>query len=54
MRTRGWNQRRVETTRFEWLYPKLARFCRDTGQDYPQLSDEGEVIGRVRGMPEPS
>lgn len=35
---------------FQWLHPKLARFCAQTGQPYPALDDYGQVVGRVRGM----
>ena len=45
---------RFEQVRFEWLYPKLARFCRETGQPYPALDDQGELRGRVKGMPSAS
>ncbi|NND45958.1 MAG: tRNA (guanosine(18)-2'-O)-methyltransferase TrmH [Xanthomonadales bacterium] len=33
--------------RFEWMHPKLAAFCRERGLDYPELDDEGEVIGAL-------
>lgn len=31
--------------RFEWLHPKVARFCRERGLDYPQMDDEGRITG---------
>ena len=33
--------------RFEWLQPSLARYCRERGLAYPELDDEGNVIGHV-------
>jgi tRNA (guanosine-2'-O-)-methyltransferase len=30
--------------RFEWLHPKLARFCQRHGLDYPALDEEGELL----------
>lgn len=33
--------------RFEWLHPKLAAFCRERGVDYPELDEEGELLGEV-------
>jgi tRNA (guanosine-2'-O-)-methyltransferase len=32
---------------FEWAYPKLARRCRARGERYPELSEEGEIIGEL-------
>ncbi len=31
--------------RFEWLHPAVTRFCRERGLDYPELDEEGNVIG---------
>lgn len=31
-------------TRFEWLHPKLAEFCRQRGLEYPALDDDGELV----------
>lgn len=31
--------------RFEWLHPRVARFCRERGLDYPELDAEGRIIG---------
>lgn len=36
-----------ETTLFEWCYPDLARYCRDTGQPYPRIGEEGELLDPV-------
>jgi tRNA (guanosine-2'-O-)-methyltransferase len=33
--------------RFEWLHPKLARFCRERGVPYPELDAEGEPVGAI-------
>ena len=30
--------------RFEWLHPKLARFCREHDIPYPALDEEGELV----------
>jgi len=41
-----------EEQRFEWLHPRLARYCRERGLAYPELDRQGNVIGHVpRGMP---
>lgn len=29
--------------RFEWLHPKVARYCRERGLAYPALDEEGEM-----------
>jgi len=31
--------------RFEWLHPAVTRFCNERGLDYPELDEEGNVIG---------
>ena len=41
-----------EEQRFEWLQPAVARFCRERGLDYPELDENGVVIGDLpRGTP---
>ena len=35
----------LEKQRFEWLQPAVARFCRERGLDYPELDDDGNVVG---------
>jgi len=35
----------LEEQRFEWMQPAVARFCRERGLDYPELDEDGEVIG---------
>ncbi len=30
-------------TLFEWLHPRIARYCRQRGLAYPELDDDGEV-----------
>ena len=35
----------LEVQRFEWLHPVVARFCRERGIDYPEIDEEGNVIG---------
>jgi len=32
-----------EKTKFEWLHPVLARYCREKNLPYPALDEEGEV-----------
>lgn len=36
---------RLAEQRFEWLHPAVAQFCREKGIDYPELDDEGNVVG---------
>jgi tRNA (guanosine-2'-O-)-methyltransferase len=31
--------------RFEWLHPVVARFCRERDLDYPELNEDGEIVG---------
>ena len=38
-------QATVRVQRFEWLHPVVARFCRERGLDYPELDEEGNIIG---------
>jgi tRNA (guanosine-2'-O-)-methyltransferase len=35
----------LERQRFEWLHPAITRFCRERGLDYPELDENGNVIG---------
>ena len=35
----------LDRQRFEWMHPVLARFCTERGLDYPELDEEGNVIG---------
>jgi len=38
--------------RFEWLQPAVTRFCNERGLDYPELDEDGTVIGDLpRGTP---
>jgi tRNA (guanosine-2'-O-)-methyltransferase len=34
-------------TLFEWAYPNLAELCRERGEPYPRLDDNGEFLGEV-------
>lgn len=34
-------------TLFEWAYPDLARRFRDRGLPYPELSEDGEILGSL-------
>lgn len=36
-----------ERTLFEWVYPRIAERCRETGAAYPSLGAEGEILGPV-------
>jgi len=50
--TRQLDDRLRERLRFEWLHPALTRFCREYGLDYPELDEDGNVIGALpRGSP---
>lgn len=41
-----------ERTLFEWAYPELAALCRAHGMPYPELAEDGEILGEVpRGRP---
>ena len=31
--------------RFEWMHPVVTDFCQQRGLDYPELDEEGEIIG---------
>ena len=35
-----------ERLRFEWMHPAVTEFCRQRGMDYPELDEDGEVIGQ--------
>ncbi len=37
-------------TLFEWMQPKIARYCRARGLDYPDLDDEGHVVGGAAAL----
>jgi tRNA (guanosine-2'-O-)-methyltransferase len=36
-----------DAQRFEWLHPALARYCSERGLPYPELDEEGDVVGRL-------
>jgi tRNA (guanosine-2'-O-)-methyltransferase len=38
-------QGRYGQTLFEWAHPVIARYCRRHGFDYPELDDDGEIVG---------
>ncbi len=41
----------LECQRFEWLHPAVAKFCKQRKLDYPQLDEQGEIIGNFpRGL----
>lgn len=35
---------RYQCTRFEWLHPVVARYCRERGLPYPELDAEGSLL----------
>ncbi len=37
-------------TLFEWMQPKIARYCRACGLEYPELDDEGHVVGGAAAL----
>lgn len=39
------DRKSLETQRFEWLHPAVTQFCRERGLEYPELDDNGDVIG---------
>lgn len=39
---------RLARDRFEWLYPRLARWCLEQGRDYPALDEDGELLSDPR------
>jgi len=43
--TRQLDDRLRKRLRFEWLHPALTRFCRERGLAYPELDQDGNVIG---------
>jgi tRNA (guanosine-2'-O-)-methyltransferase len=38
---------RLAEQRFEWMHPRLARYCRERGLAYPDLDERGNVVGHV-------
>lgn len=38
-------------TLFEWAYPKLAHLCRQHDHPYPELGEDGEILGPLPGRP---
>lgn len=36
-----------ETTLFEWAFPKIARLCRERGMPYPEVAEDGTILGEV-------
>lgn len=34
-------------TLFEWAYPRIASLCRRRGVPYPELDDDGAIVGEV-------
>jgi tRNA (guanosine-2'-O-)-methyltransferase len=43
----------LESQRFEWLQPAVANFCRERNLEYPELDENGNVVGDLpRGTPQ--
>ena len=45
-----YGQNRLEETvlrkqRFEWLHPQVAEFCRERDLQYPEMDEEGNIVG---------
>ncbi len=40
----------LRRTLFEWLQPKIARYCRERGLPYPELDEEGHVVGGAEAI----
>lgn len=38
-----------DKTRFEWLHPTIARYCRLRGRSYPPLDNNGELLEHPAG-----
>lgn len=36
-----------DTTLFEWAYPKIARLCRERAVPYPEVDDDGTILGEL-------
>ncbi|MCK5365455.1 MAG: hypothetical protein KAR22_20910, partial [Gammaproteobacteria bacterium] len=36
---------RYHQTLFEWAHPAVASYCRRHGLAYPELGDDGEIVG---------
>lgn len=34
-------------TLFEWAYPRIADLCRRRGVEYPELGEDGEIVGEL-------
>jgi tRNA (guanosine-2'-O-)-methyltransferase len=42
----------LESQRFEWLHPAVTRFCRERNLEYPELDENGDIVGDLpRGAP---
>jgi len=41
--------KRHADTLFEWLHPKVARFCRERNLAYPKLNDQGDIVEAIPG-----
>ncbi len=54
-----YHERRLEDARyhhlrFQWLHPKLARYCRERDLDYPPLDEDGNLAGPMPRPADPS
>ncbi len=44
---------RYAETLFEWAHPELASRCRLRGLPYPELGEEGQIVGSLEGLRRP-
>jgi tRNA (guanosine-2'-O-)-methyltransferase len=53
--SRRLDRAQLREQRFEWMHPRLARYCRERSLAYPELDEQGNVVGYVprgAGLPE--
>lgn len=54
-RERRLNEATCREVLFEWMHPRIARYCRQRGMSYPELDEDGHVIResweRIRTSP---
>ena len=45
--TRRIDDETYNTKLFEYTHPKVTQFCKEHKQNYPEMDDEGEIIGNI-------